>query len=170
MGELNVWKRDSDHCIVTWEHVLIQVWRYTPTRQAVLELEQIAAAFIAAQQSGRISSIGVVEPTSPSPNRHARAQFGRFFRAIAPHVDESIVVPLGGGLRGAVIRGVGVGLSSMTPGGLSFRFAGTVAQAAQLVAPYLSPEAGGAAALESAIEQARVIANTASADKAWRGR
>jgi len=169
VGELNVWKRDTDHCVVTWERVLIQVWRYTPTRLAVIELEQIAAAFIAAQPSCRISSIDLIEATSPSPNRQARADLARFFRELAPHVDESIVVSLGGGLRGAVIRGVGVGLSSMTPGGLSFRFAGTVAQAAQLVAPYLSPEAGGAAALESAIEQARVIANTASADKAWRG-
>jgi hypothetical protein len=57
----------------------------------------------------------------------------------------------------------------MTPGGLRFRFVDTVARAAELVAPHLSPEAGGASALEAAIEEARVIANTASADKAWRG-
>lgn len=166
--DLSILKRDADYCVATWDRVFIQVWRYTPTRRAVMEMQEMATAFVAAQPSGRISSVGIAEATSPSPNREARAEFARFFRAIAPHVDESIVVPLGGGMRGAVIRGVGVALSSMTPGGLRFRFVDNIARAAELAAPHLSPEASGARALEAALEEARVIANTASADKAWR--
>lgn len=164
MPELEIWTRDADHCLATWDSVYIQVWRYTALRQAVIEQRRIAEAFIATRPSRRISSIGIVESTSPPPGREAREEFARFFRQLAPYADESIVVPLGGGLRAAVIRGVGVALSAVAAEGLRFRFVETVARASQVVAPYLSADAGGAEALAAAIEQARL----ASADKAWR--
>ena len=167
MHELKVCTRDSDHCVATWGPVLIQVWRYTPTRQAVLQMVQVADMLIGAQPSRRIFSIGVVERTSPAPNREARDALVQFHRSLVPHVTELIVVPLGGPLRGAVIRGVGVALSSLTTGGLRFRFVDSTAGAAALVAPLLPAETGGAPALDAALQAARVIANTASADKPW---
>lgn len=169
-NQVTICARDADHCVATSNALLIQIWRYTPTRAAVIEMRKIAETLIATTAPRRICSVSLIHPTSPSPSTEARSELARFYSSIAPHADELILVPLGGRLRGAAIRGVGVALSSMVPGGLPLRFAETVWRAAQLVAPHTPAHAGGAAGVQSAIEDARAAADDARADQTWNDR
>jgi len=124
------------------------------TASAVSNLEKIARAYIA-EQKGKISSVAVVERTSPPPGDEVRALLSRFYRELAPQMNQQIVVAEGGGFRGAIVRAVGVTLSTLSPGTLPFRFVGSVNEASVLIGPHLSPVAGGEPALRRVIEGVR---------------
>lgn len=146
--------RDKDHAVALWDNVLIQVWHFATTASAVSELDRVARAFIA-QRGGPICSIAVVEKTSPPPKDEVRAQLARFYRELAPQMHEQIVVADGGGFRGALVRAVGVTLSTFAPRALPFRFVGSVAEATALVRPHLSAQSGGEAALRRVLGEIR---------------
>jgi len=153
------WAHDTDHCVVSWDRVLIHVWCHATTRDAIANLERYARAFIAEQPPGqKICSLGIVERTSPPPGDQVRSDLSRFFRELMPQLNAAIIVPEGGGFRAAMVRGVGVALSTLAPRSLPFTFADSIPSAAQRIAPFLSPRAGGAATLETVIEQARTLA------------
>lgn len=161
MEEMKTWTHDTDHCVVTWDRALIHVWRYATTRPAVTDLDRVARAFLSEQKPGqKICSIGIVENTSPPPGEHVRSDLSRFFRELVPHLNAAIIVPEGGGFRAAMVRGVGVALSTLAPRSLPFTFADSVRSASNQVAPHLSPRAGGSLALEGVVEQARALART----------
>ncbi len=145
---------DKDHCVAVWDRVLIQVWQLATTASAVVELEKIARAYIT-EQKGPISSMAVVERTSPPPGDEVRSLLSRFYRELAPQMNQQIVVAEGGGFRGAIVRAVGVTLSTLSPGTLPFRFVGSVQEASSLIAPHLSRLAGGEPALRRVVEGIR---------------
>lgn len=145
---------DRDHCIALWDRVLVQVWQLATTQIAVAQLEVIARAFIA-QSSGPISSIAIVERTSPPPEDSVRDLLSKFYRDLAPQMKEQIVVADGGGFRGAIVRAVGLTLSTLAPRTLPFRFVGSVTEATALVAPHLSRTSGGEVALRRVVDGIR---------------
>lgn len=145
--------RDKDHALALWDNVLIQVWHFATTASAVAELDRVARAFIA--QRGPICSIAVVEKTSPPPKDEVRAQLAQFYRELEPQMHEQIVIADGGGFRGALVRAVGVTLSTFAPRALPFRFVGSVAEATALVRRHLSPQSGGEAALQRVLGEIR---------------
>jgi hypothetical protein len=129
---------DEDHCVATWDRLLIQIWRLEAPVDAVTRLHRIARAFMA-DRSRRVSSLAIIEPTATPPSQSARAALSKFYREIAPDVGMAIVVPEGGGFRAAFVRGVGITLSTLAPRTLPFKFVGTVADASVLLGPHLSP-------------------------------
>lgn len=143
---------DDDHCIATWQGVLIQVWRGATTSAAVRELGQIARAFTA-EEGKPICSIAVIERSSPPPADTLRNQLADFYRAA--NMNVAVVVAEGGGFRGAIVRGVGLTLSTLAPKSLPFKFATTVEEATALIAPHLPPGAGGANGLRRIIDEVR---------------
>lgn len=145
---------DKDHCVALWDRVLIQVWHFATTLSAVAQLDAVARTFIS-QVNAPISSIAIVERTSPPPSDEVRALLSKFYRDLAPQMSQQIVVADGGGFRGAIVRAVGVTLSTLAPRTLPFRFVGSVLEATTLVAPHLSPTAGGEVALRRAVEGVR---------------
>lgn len=136
---------DEDHCVATWDRILIQIWRGETPVEAVTRLERIAQAFIA-DRSRRTSSLAIIEPTATPPSQEARAALSKFYRELSPDMGMAIVVPEGGSFRAAFVRGVGITLSTLAPRTLPFKFARTVSEASLLLAPHLSP-AGDASAL-----------------------
>ena len=150
---------DADHCVVTWDRVLIQVWRFATTREAIADLDAVTRAFLTEQRTGRkICSVAIVEHTSPPPGEYVRGDLSRFYREHTPSMHEAIIVPEGGGFRAAMVRGVGVALSTLAPRSLPFKFVDSIRSAANLIGPHLAPEAGGAMGLASVIEEARTLA------------
>jgi len=145
---------DKDHCVALWDRVLIQIWHLATTASAVAQLEQIARGYIA-QVNSPISSIAIVERSSPPPGDEVRALLSKFYRDLAPQMSQQIVVADGGGFRGAIVRAVGLTLSTLSPATLPFRFVGSVSEATALVAPFLSPKAGGEPALRRTLEDVR---------------
>jgi hypothetical protein len=145
---------DKDHCVAVWDRVLVQVWHFATTGSAVAQLDAVARAYIT-QIKSPISSIAIVERTSPPPGDEVRTLLSRFYRELAPQMSQQIVVADGGGFRGAIVRAVGLTLSTLSPGTLPFRFVGSVQEATTLVAPHLSVAAGGEKALRRVVDGVR---------------
>jgi hypothetical protein len=138
---------DKDHCVATWDRVLIQIWRAETPVEAVIRLDRIAHTFMAAEPR-RISSLAIIEATATPPNHVARAALSKFYRELSPEICAAIVVAEGGGFRAAFVRGVGITLSTLAPRALPFKFVGTVTEATALLAPYLSTTGGNKALLD----------------------
>jgi hypothetical protein len=145
---------DPNHCVATWDRVLLQVWHFEVTPAAVIDLERVARDLIALKGNA-ISSLAIVEASSPPPGDVVRQSLSKFYRDLAPQLNTAIVVGEGGGFRGAIVRSVGVALSMLAPRALPFKFVGSVSEATTLVAPHLSLLAGGAASLEEIIVDLR---------------
>jgi hypothetical protein len=77
-----------------------------------------------------------------------------FYREFAPTMARQIVVADGGGFRGALVRAVGVTLSTLAPRALPFKFVGHVSDAIALLTRHLSPK-GDRVTLEQVIEGVR---------------
>jgi hypothetical protein len=101
------------------------------------------------------TSLFIVEPTSPPPEDTPRTQFAKFSRDIVKRMSLAVIVSEGGGFRAAIVRGVGVTLTTMLPHRASFKFVNDVKVAADLLEPYLAPRSGGAQELLLTVEQLR---------------
>lgn len=148
-------KLDRDYCIATWDCALIQIWRREVTAEAVAQLAEITRRF-SEELARPICSVAVIERTSPAPPEAVRSSLSRFYRDSASDFAAAVVVAEGGGFRSALVRGVGVALSMLAPKTIPFEFAANVRAAAVIIAPYLSPVAGGASGLERSVEEVRV--------------
>jgi hypothetical protein len=157
-GSGKIRKIDENHCLATWDTVLIQVWRLETTSEAVADLVRITRAFIA-EQTHSICSIALIEGTSPAPTDVVRKQLSNFYREFAPSMEKAIVVAEGGGFRAALVRGVGITLSMLAPSALPFTFVGSTREATLLIGKHLSPGAGGTEALQRVVAQVRAEAS-----------
>jgi hypothetical protein len=117
-------------------------------------MNQIARELVA-KDSLRASYFSIVEPSSPPPNDKARAELARFSRQIVPDMAAAIIVAEGGGFRASLVRAVGVTLTMLLPHRVPFKFPSNVEDGITLIAPHLSPGAGGAHGLRRALADVR---------------
>jgi hypothetical protein len=113
-------------------------------------LELVAASSIPA------TSLLLVEARSPLPDDEARRDLATFSRDVVSRMSLAVVVSEGGGFRGALVRAVGVTLTTIVPHRSHFKFTNDVESAAQLLARHLQPASVGAADLVRAVEEARL--------------
>lgn len=135
---------DGNHLVATWDNVLIQIWSGEVRPQAVEGIMEIERALIGEKGSAPLGLVFIVEQTSPQPSETARAALSTFFRDLSPSFVHRLVVAEGSAFRIASVRSVGVQLSSLCPEPIPFTFTNSVQQTAELIAPVLSPESGGA--------------------------
>jgi hypothetical protein len=145
---------DDAHVVGTWARTFIQIWRGVPTAKATADVNRFASAFVAAD-TFRATSLFIVEPRSPAPDDEPRKNFAAFSRDIVGQMSLAVIVSEGGGFRGALVRAVGVTLTTMVPHRSHFKFVNDVETAAQLLKPYLLPGSGGAEALLRVVEDLR---------------
>ena len=150
---------DDAHVVGTWGRTLIQIWRGVPTAKASADINQFAREFVAADPF-LATSLFVVEPRSPAPEDETRRNFATFSRDIVGHMSLAVIVSEGGGFRGALVRAVGVTLTTVIPHRSHFKFVNDLDVAAQLLKPHLLPGSGGAEALIRATEQLRAKIGT----------
>ena len=132
----------------------MQIWRLEVTPEAVESLTKIGRAFVY-DSKDPVSSLAIVESTSPPPSDKLRGALSTFYRDLAPRMKEQIMVAEGSGFRAALVRSVGLALSAISPNSLPFKFVGGVDEAAALIRPHLSPGAGGIEGLQRAIKDLR---------------
>jgi hypothetical protein len=135
---------DANHCVATWDNVLIQIWRSEVTIQAAAGLTELACDMLASRGSTPLGLAFVVEETSPPPTDQARVLMSAFFRNLSPNFTHRFVIAEGGSFRMALVRSVGVDLSNLGPQPIPFTYTNSIQQTAELIAPVLSPESGGA--------------------------
>jgi hypothetical protein len=131
---------DREHCVATWDRVLLQIWRLEVTQGAVDELYKIGRQFVS-EHKEPLNMLTIVEPTSPAPSDKVRASLSGLYRELAPNMKEQIVVAEGSGFRSALVRSVGIALSTIAPRSLPFKFVSSVDEAASMIRPHLSPKA-----------------------------
>jgi hypothetical protein len=146
---------DRNHVVGTWDRVLIQVWRGEVTPDAVQRLAEAGRDLVGKHEGAVCSSLSVIESTSPPPNDRVRPLLSSCYRELAKGMPLQLFVAEGSGFRAAIVRGVGVAVSTFAPSLLPFKFASTVREAALAIAPRLSPRAGGSEALVKAIAELR---------------
>jgi hypothetical protein len=151
----NVRNIDVNHCIATWDRVLIQVWRGEATTEAAQVLMKAGRLFLAEHPGVQCNSLSIVESRSPPPNDKIRQALSACYRDFAPRMKHQIFVAEGSGFRSALVRGVGLTVSTFAPSLLPFKFAASVDEAAMVIAPSLSTTAGGAEGLKGAVRSLR---------------
>jgi hypothetical protein len=97
----------------------------------------------------------IVERGSPPPGEATRKNFATFSRDIASRMSIAVVVSEGGGFRGALVRAVGVALTTLVPHESNYKFVSDLNAAWRLLQPTLPPGSGGIDALASATEELR---------------
>ena len=130
---------DENHCIATWDNVLIQVWHGEATVHGVASLIEAAQDLTARKASTPLGLAFVVERTSPVPTDQVRVLMSAFFRDLSPNFTHRFVVAEGGSFRRALVRSIGVDLSNLGPEPIPFRYTESIQQTAELIAPVLSP-------------------------------
>jgi hypothetical protein len=145
---------DADRCVGTWDRTVIQIWRRVAAPDAVAELNSISSRLLS-EEGGPVTCLFVVEASSPPPNDGARKELARFSRDIVRLMALAVIVAEGGGFRAALVRGVGIALTTLMPHRVPFKFVNTVDEALVLLKPHLSQATGGTEALRRALAEMR---------------
>jgi hypothetical protein len=132
----------------------LAIWRLSATRAAVAQMSFVVRSLMA-KHDEPCCFLGIVEPTSPPPDEKARAELAKFSREIVPELALAIIVGEGGGFRASLVRAVGVTLTTLMPHRVPFKFLSNVEDATTLIAPHLSPGAGGVPGMRRALADVR---------------
>lgn len=146
---------DSSHSFATWDRVLIQMWTGVPTIEMAQKLLTLVQNFIGENPKVPLCSLSIVGSRSPPPSDKVRAILSSCYRALGTQTNQQIFVAEGSGFRAALVRGVGLTVSTLAPSLLPMKFAVSVDEAARLIAPQLSPASGGADGLKAAVDVVR---------------
>jgi hypothetical protein len=134
--------------------VLIIIWRGQVTVEGLGLLIKLGAEFCEARE-GPLACLTIVEARSPPPNDTVRRQYAAFHRALSVRVPLQIVVAEGSVFRAALVRSVGLALSTFSPKTLPFKFVTTLDEAAALIERQLPSSVGGPADLKHAVSSLR---------------
>ena len=145
---------DDAHIVAIWGRTLIQIWRGAPTGEASGEVNRIGRDMVGAA-TFPASSLFIVERGSPPPGEETRRNFATFSRDVVSRMSISVVVAEGGGFRGALVRAVGVTLTTVMPHRSKFEFVNDLGVAVRLLSPHLPPGLGGAEKLIGVTDELR---------------
>ena len=152
---LNVHNIDHGYGLATWDRVLIQLWRGPATLESTKLWLEVGEKLLRDSGSHLCSSLSIVSSGSPPPTNKVRLAMSASFRGLAPRMRHQIVVAEGSEFRSALVRAVGLTLSTFSSSSLPLKFAMSLDEAALTIAPDLSPSSGGSDGLKSAVSTLR---------------
>jgi len=146
---------DQAHCFATWDRLLINMWLGEMTLDAAQELVGAARRFVADSEGLPLSCLSIVGSDCPPPREKVRVQLATTCRELEAASVEQIWVAEGSQSRAALLLGVGLAVSTAASPTLRLKFAVTVYEAAEMIAPRLSGASGRAPVLRSIVDQVR---------------
>jgi len=149
--ELIIKSAEPTHIFGTWDRVLLSLWRGAASSEAATNLLKVGREFVAKSPQRPLNFLSIIESRSPPPSDKVRKELSACFRELAPAMKHQIFVSEGSGFRGALVRGVGLTVSTLAPSLLPFKFASSLDEAAITIGRDLSPAAGGAEALKTTV-------------------
>lgn len=152
--DVRIVEKDADHSVAVWHQTVIEIWRGAATVHGSSKMVEICEDLIA-RSRGPVTFIAVLEPNSPPPPDPVRRVLARWSRDVVPKMAAAVMVAEGSGFRTAIVRAVGVTLTTLVPHRVPFKFHATVESALDELAPHLPPGSGGATALRQAIDDLR---------------
>jgi hypothetical protein len=127
----------DDHCIATWRHCLIAIWRRTTTNQGAAALRESLSKLTAANPGG-VGIIAIIENHAAAPDADARRALAAAFRDHAPSIRAAAIVHEGTGFRGAAIRSIVTGVSLLIRPGYPHNVTASVDAGASWLAPLIA--------------------------------
>ncbi len=146
---------DPQHCFATWDRLLISLWRGEMSVEIAASLGPIVERFVAGNAGQPLSALSILASTAPAPPERVRLQLASAYRALDAAGVQHIWVAEGGPSRSSLMRSVGLTLSAAPAPPLQLELVSSVQEAAELIAPSLSPASGRAPVLKSIVEQVR---------------
>lgn len=125
------------------------------TLAAAARLQGVAERFVAENEGEPLSALSVIASTAPAPPERVRVQLASAYRTLDAANVQHIWVAEGGSSRSALMLNVGLTLSAAPAAPLQLKFAASVHEAAEMIAPCLSHASGRAPVLKSIVEQVR---------------
>lgn len=146
---------DPQHCFATWDRVLISLWRGEMTLAVATRLLPVVERFVRDNEGQPLAALSVIASTAPAPTERVRVQLACAYRALDAAAAQHIWVAEGGSSRSALMLNVGLSLSAAPAPPLQLKFAASVHDAAEVIAPSLSHASGRAPVLKSIVDQVR---------------
>ncbi len=146
--------QDSDHLVAVWNRTLIHIWRGAPTFESVGGMVKVCRELLLAAGGG-VTCLAVVERSSPAPGEPARQALAQWSRELVPQMDAAVFVAEGSGFRSALVRGVGVALTTLMPHRVPFKFVSTIDEGLACLSPKIALSFGGVAVLRKAVDELR---------------
>lgn len=146
---------ERDYCFATWDRVLINMWLGEMTPNAAQELLVTARRFVADNAALPLSCLSIIGSHCPAPRESVRVQLATTCRELEAAGVEQVWVAEGSQSRAALVLGVGLAVSTAASSTLRLKFAVTVYEAAEMIAPRLSGASGRVPVLTSIIDQVR---------------
>lgn len=146
--------QDSAFCVATWHQTVFTVFSGIATVEHVVGISALCQSFLS-NGKGPATYMSVIERSSPAPTDVVRKELARWSRDVASKMSAAVIVAEGGGFKNAIVRGVGVALTVLTPHAVPFKFCGNVAEGVELLARFIPESVGGAAELSLAIAEVR---------------
>jgi hypothetical protein len=145
---------DEDHCIATWQDVLISIWRRNPSAERLEKLRQFSQRFTRRSRTP-ISAIVVVEANCPVPDEAGRQHSIEFIRDLGNSGARGIVLVFeGSGFLAAASRAVMIGLMTGAHFAIPYKVVGTLT-GAELFFTNIGANIGMGGTMERAINIAR---------------
>jgi hypothetical protein len=146
---------ERDYCFATWDRVLISMWLGEMALEAAQAQLTAARRFVADNQGVPLSCLSIVGSHCPPPREKARVQLATTCRELEAAGVEQIWVAEGSESRAALVLGIGLAVSTAASPTLRLKFAVTVYEAAEMIAPRLSGASGRVPVLTSIVDQVR---------------
>jgi hypothetical protein len=146
--------QSPDICIAVWQQTVIHIWRGQPTVENVAKMVATCNELISSSRAP-VTCLGIVERSSPPPEEPVRAALAKWSRDVVPRMIGAVIVAEGSGFRAALVRGVGLALTTLMPHRIPFKFVSSVDDAIDHLAPKLPVASGGASVLRSVVEHLR---------------
>lgn len=147
---------DADLCLATWHQTVIYVCRRVASVEHVKRLSAACQSLLETSR-GPVTCLAVVERASPPPVDLVRREMAIWSRDVVPKLATAVIVPEGSGFRSSLVQGVVVFLTTIVPHQVPFKFAASVAGAAELLSRYLPTTSGGATELTAEIARIRSL-------------
>jgi hypothetical protein len=151
---------DRDHCIAVWKQTLIHIWRGPATAPAVGRMVE-ACKTLLSNGKGNVTCLVIVERSSPPPAEPVRLALARWSREMVPRMAAAVFVAEGGGFRSAIVRGVGLTLTTLVPHRVPFKFVATLQEALNELARAIPVHTGGVVGLGMAVDALRAEMDSA---------
>lgn len=148
--------QDRDHMVAVWQDTVISIYSGAATLQHVLNVSNACKSLLE-KRSARVTYLSVIERSSPAPTETVRRALAVWSRDVVTKLAAAVIVAEGGGFKNAIVRGVGVALTVLAPHQVPFKFASTVQEGANLLAPWLHAVGSGPADLIAAIAEGRTL-------------
>lgn len=145
---------DGNHCVATWHQTVVEIWRGPSSVEGAKVMVETCKKLVANGKGG-VTFVAILERTSPPPEQPVRAVLAQWSRDVVPQMEIATMVSEGSGFRAALVRGVGLALTTLLPHAMPFKFCSDVEEAVLKLAPAIPARNGGAAGLRTAIEKIR---------------